>query len=111
MSSTAGTIRLSPWHEALVCGVLAGLLLSGASWLVFHYLQSPTDAPSPHPAEAWSMHVHGELAMATLLLVGDLLTQHSLPAWRRGLNRVSWAWMAATTLLPAAARRALATPR
>lgn len=95
----AGTIRLSPGHEALVCGVLAALLLSGAVWLVFHYLLASADDLSPHPAEAWSMRVHGGLAMATLLLVGGLLTQHSVPAWRRGLNRASGAWMAGTMLL------------
>ena len=98
-SRAAATIRLSPRHEALVCAVLAGLVLSGAVWLVFHHLLAPADALAPHPAEAWSLRVHGALAMVTLLLLGGLLRQHSLPAWRRGLNRVSGAWMAATMLL------------
>ncbi len=96
---SAGSIRLSPWHEAWVCAVLAALLLSGVAWLVLHYLLASADDLSPHPAEAWSLRLHGALAMATLLLVGGLLTQHSLPAWRRGLNRASGAWLAGTMLL------------
>ena len=79
--------------------MLAALLLSGAVWLVFHHLLATPDDLSPHPAEAWSMRAHGALAMAALLVVGGLLTQHSLPAWRRGLNRASGAWMAGTMLL------------
>ena len=94
-----GSIRLSPRHEAWVCGVLAALLASGVVWLVFHYLLASPDDLSPHAAEAWSMRVHGALAMATLLMVGGVLTQHSLPAWRRGLNRASGAGMAGTMLL------------
>jgi hypothetical protein len=97
--STAGAIRLSPAREALVCGVLAGLVLSGALWLLFHYLLAAVDDLSPHPAEAWSMRVHGAFAMAALLLVGGLLTEHSLAAWRRRLNRGSGAWLAGTMLL------------
>ena len=98
-SAVPGSIRLSPRREALVCAVLAALLASGAVWLVFHHLLAVAGELSPHPAESWSMRVHGAFAMAALLVVGGLLTQHSLPAWRRGLNRASGAWVAGTMLL------------
>jgi hypothetical protein len=83
-------IRLVSWHKALTWSVLLALVASGAVWLVCHHLLS-ADAAQPHPAEAWSLRVHGGLAMLMLLITGSLLPRHVAPAWVRRRNRASGA--------------------
>lgn len=84
-----GPIRLPPWQETTLLGVLVGLEASGAVWLVYHHLVPARTDIGTHPAEAWSLRLHGGLAMAVLVLTGMLLASHVLPAWRRRLNRGS----------------------
>ena len=98
-AATAGPIRLPRWQETLLLAVMAGLVASGAVWLVFHHLLPVRDDMGTHPAEAWSLRLHGGLAMAVLVLVGMLLASHVLPAWRRGLNRGSGGLMLGTMAL------------
>lgn len=95
----AAPIRLAAWQESTLLAVLAGLLASGAVWLVFHHLVPVRDDMGTHPAEAWSLRLHGGLAMAVLVMVGMLLPTHMLPAWRRGLNRASGGTMTVTMAL------------
>ena len=93
------TLRLTGWHQGMVWAVLAGLLASGAVWLVFQFLVEPGDM-GLHPAQAWSLRIHGGLAMLALVVVGSLLPHHALAAWRIGRNRLSGGTMlAALTLL------------
>jgi hypothetical protein len=81
-------VRLAGWQEALVFVVLAGLLASGVVWLVFQFLLAP-ELMGAHPAQAWSLRIHGGLAMLALLVVGSLLPHHALAAWRLRRHRVS----------------------
>lgn len=87
--ASAGPIRLPRWQENALLGVLTGLVVSGSVWLVYHHLLPARDDMGTHLAEAWSLRLHGGLAMAVLVLVGMLLAGHVLPAWRRRLNRGS----------------------
>lgn len=99
VSSAAGSFRLSAAHEALVYAALGGLLASGAVWLVYHYLIPHGEVMVTHPAETWSLRIHGALAMAALLLIGSLLRQHAAPAWQRRINRASGSVMLGAMLL------------
>jgi hypothetical protein len=67
------------------------LLVSGAGWLVAHYLlHGPADFPgAPHPSEPWWLRIHGAAAMAFLLAVGALWPQHIRSGWRQHVNRPS----------------------
>jgi hypothetical protein len=67
------------------------LLVSGAGWLVAHYLlQGPSDFPgAPHPSEAWWMRLHGAAAMGLLVTFGMVLTHHVRSGWRQHVNRTS----------------------
>jgi len=88
-SAAAGPIRLPPQQEATLLAVLAGLVASGAVWLIYHHLLPARADMGTRPAEAWSLRLHGGLAMAVLVLVGMLLASHVRSAWRRRLNRGS----------------------
>jgi MFS family permease len=95
-SAATGPIRLPAWQETTLLAVLAGLVVSGAVWLIYHHLVPARADMGTHPAEAWSLRLHGGLAMAVLVLVGMLLASHVLPAWRRRLNRGSGGVMLGT---------------
>ena len=90
-------IRLARWHELLVLAVLAGLLATGVVWLVFQYLVAPNPM-GMHPVQAWSVRIHGALAMAMLLVCGSLLPNHVSVAWRSRRNRRSGSLMLAALL-------------
>jgi cation transport ATPase len=81
-------VRLAGWHEVLVHAVMLGLVASGAVWLLFQYWLAP-DAMGTHPAQAWSLRVHGALAMLTLVVAGSLLPVHATGAWQQRRNRRS----------------------
>lgn len=82
-------LRLALWHESLLCAVIVALTVSGGVWLVYHHLLPLNDSIATHPAETWSLRLHGGLAMLALVMVGALLPRHVLPAWGRRLNRNS----------------------
>ena len=89
-AGTAGkVVRMAALHEITVCTVLAALLLSGAVWLVFHHLLANDDVLATHPAESWSLRVHGAFAMFSLVLLGSVSALHAGPAWRAHRNRIS----------------------
>src|SRR5450755_4430054 len=86
MSRGRNSSRLSPWHRRAVYSAGLAVWISGVVWLYFRYLATPvaTDlGPSPHPAQAVAMKIHGAAAMAILLVVGTLLTVHVPAGWRQ----------------------------
>lgn len=95
----AGAIRLGRWHEAAVCATLIGLTVTGALWLVYHHLVPLAESFATHPAETWSLRLHGALAMIALVLLGTLFQRHVVNAWQRGRNRGSGGAMAALMAL------------
>jgi hypothetical protein len=89
------SIRLGRWYQAVVYGVLLVLFLSGVAWAGFQYLVG-TGPASFQSAKSWSLKVHGAASMATLLVVGSLLTAHVRFAWRANRNRLNGAFFIAT---------------
>lgn len=69
----------------------AGLWLSGALWLVFHYFVRATGefGPSRHPLEPWWLDIHGAFAFASLWLLGLLWGVHMTAGWSAGQRRWS----------------------
>jgi cytochrome b561 len=64
--------------------VLALLFFSGVAWAWFNYFFTAEDVAA---VKAWAMKVHGAAAMATLVLIGTILTAHVRFAWRAKRNR------------------------
>jgi hypothetical protein len=69
----------------------AGLWLSGALWLVFHYSVRGTGefGPPRHPLEPWWLEAHGAFAFASLWLLGLLWGVHMMAGWATGQRRWS----------------------
>ncbi len=81
--------RLSRRHERYLYLSGTVLLLSGAGWLVAHYLLRSPAGAGPHPAEPWLMRVHGAAVIGFLVVFGALLPGHVLQNWRQRVNRYS----------------------
>ena len=82
----------SPAYVALyaVCG---GLWLSGALWLLFHYVVArPTEFGwATHPLEAWWLTAHGAFAFFAIFSFGLLWGLHIAPGWKSQQRRPSGA--------------------
>jgi hypothetical protein len=81
---------------------IGGLLwLSGAAWLVLHYMlpQSTPFGPLPNPSEAPLMRVHGLVAVCGVFLIGWLSAAHVTTRWTRDRNRRSGLALGSTALL------------
>ena len=72
--------RLVRWERRVLYAAGSLLLVSGAAWLLLHYLR-PVDA-LPSPAEPWLMRAHGIAAFATLFVFGALAAGHVPRGWR-----------------------------
>lgn len=96
MKSRADRLRRTPRlfsrrRELLVHGVLGGLWLSGALWLVLHYFlrRAGEFGAMPHPLEPWVLKLHGAFGFAALGIGGLLWAVHVVPMWLRGHRRPS----------------------
>ena len=78
------SIRLKRFHRYFLYAVLALLFFSGVAWAWFNYFLTAEDVAA---AKAWAMKIHGAAAMATLVLIGTILTAHVRFAWRAKRNR------------------------
>lgn len=98
--NTRDSIRLSSARRWTVYGVGAGLWLSGAAWLVFHYfLQRQTEFGSePHPLEFWSRAAHGLFGFAALWTFGLLWGSHIARGWKWRRHRLSGGVLAGVIL-------------
>ncbi len=82
--------RLSRRHERSVYLTGALLLVSGAGWLVGHFLlRTPGVFGAPHPSEPWWMRLHGAAVIGFLVAFGALLPGHVVQNWRQRVNRYS----------------------
>lgn len=80
------SIRLKRVHRYLFYAVLALLFVSGAAWAYAQYLiTSPNEATQS--VKSFALKIHGAAAMATLVLIGTILTTHVRFAWRARRNR------------------------
>ena len=84
------SIRLKRFQRYLLYAVLGLLFLSGAAWAWWNYV-SPVPGDFEMAAKSWALKVHGAAAMATLVMIGTLLTGHVRYAWRAGRNRINGA--------------------
>ena len=92
---TPGVLR------AIIYSVAALLWLSGALWLVLHYLrqQSTPFGPLPNPWEAPLMRVHGLVAVCAVFLIGWMTASHVTTRWTSDRNRRSGLALGITALL------------
>jgi hypothetical protein len=81
-------IRLPLALRLVLYAVLGFLFVSGAVWAYFNYLTAASGETAGQ-WKSWSLQVHGGAAMATLLLIGMLLSTHSRFAWRARRNRIN----------------------
>lgn len=108
-SRRGAPLRLSRRHEGLLVVVAALLLLSGLGWVLVHdVIARPDEFGVVHsPLEPWLLRVHGAATMAALLLLGSLLREHMITAWRLKRHRWSGGTLVATCLVLVATGYAL----
>ena len=97
----AGGATLPRGIRATLYGVAALLWVSGAVWLVLHYVfpQSTTFGPVPNPWEAPLMRVHGLIAVCAVFLLGWMMAAHVTARWASERNRRSGLVLAGAALL------------
>jgi hypothetical protein len=84
-------IHLRPRSKLWINCVGAGVWLSGAVWLLVHYLVKPQDAFGLQntSSEVWWLRVHGAFAFLALWTGGLLWGVHIVRAWKGGRHRWS----------------------
>jgi len=89
-------VRLTRLRRISVYLVGAGLWLTGALWLLFHYVVGGGDgfAVSRNPLEPWWLTLHGGFGFASLWLLGLLWGVHIGAGWSSGQRR----WSGGVTL-------------
>ena len=80
--------ELSRQRQFTIYTISLGLWVTGAVWLIAHYLLTYEGefGPLPHPLEFWSIAAHGAFGFASLWLIGLLWSVH-IPAGWRSLRR------------------------
>ena len=81
--------KLSRRHQSWLYTILVLLYGSGVLWACLHYfVRTAGDLGElPHPAEPWSLKLHGAAAMVFLVILGTLLPGHVRFAWHARRNR------------------------
>lgn len=84
----ATPIALSALHRRSLYVIAAGLVLSGAGWLVCHFVLAvdPEMDGLPHPMEPFWLKLHGAAGMIGLLSIGTVIPAHAWRAWRARRN-------------------------
>ena len=97
----AGRVVLPPALRTTVYGVGTLLFLSGAVWLVLHYVfpQSTAFGALPNPWEAPLMRVHGLIAVCAVFLIGWMTAAHVTVRWPSPRNRRSGLLLGGSALL------------
>jgi len=80
MHSTHNT--LARWQRQVLAATAVLLTCTGALWLVLHYLVGGPMEGLPHPAEGWTMRLHGAGVFLGLFMLGALAAHH-IPKGRR----------------------------
>src|SRR6185436_10928312 len=83
--------ELSRERKIAVYVIGIGTWLTGAVWLLAHYVLAENGpfGPAPHPLEFWSRVAHGAFAFAFLRLLGLLWNVHIPAGWRSSRKRWS----------------------
>jgi hypothetical protein len=88
-----GPVKLTSKRLWAVYSISAGVWVTGAAWLIFHYfmrLKSEFGFEA-HPLEPWWLKLHGALAFSAMALLGLLWGVHVLNGWTRNKRRWSGA--------------------
>lgn len=95
--------------RAAVLAVSALLWLSGALWMLLHYLLPGHNefGPLPNSYEAPLIRVHGLIAVAAVFLLGWLGASHMVPRWSAWAGRPSGLWLLGAALVLIASGYAL----
>jgi hypothetical protein len=94
----AARLARVPMSRALrrtLLSVCAFLWLSGALWLLLHFLfpQHTAFGALPNPWEAPLLHLHGIIAVAAVFLFGWVGAGHIRARWSQSMNRRSGLWL------------------
>jgi hypothetical protein len=80
-----GGARVAALPRLVVHVVSAGLWLTGALWLCFHYLLKRRGwLGGIHPLESWWLRLHAAFAFAAIWTFGFLWGTHVVPGWWTG---------------------------
>ena len=84
-----------------IFAVSALLWVSGALWMLLHYLFPGHNefGPLPNDYEAPLMRVHGLIAVAAVFLLGWLGASHMLARWSKWAGRPSGLWLLGAALV------------
>jgi hypothetical protein len=87
--------------RAAVFAVSALLWVSGALWMLVHYLFPGHNefGPLPNGYEAPLLRVHGLIAVAAVFLLGWLGASHMLARWSAWAGRASGLWLLGAALV------------
>lgn len=85
------TVKLGRARRWQLYIVGAGVWLSGALWLLFHYffVTQGEFGPTENPLTAWWLRLHGAFAFAAIWIFGLLWAAHITAAWPRRRRRAS----------------------
>jgi hypothetical protein len=97
----AAGVALPRILRATLYSVGALLWVSGAVWLVLHYVfpQSTPFGPLPNPWEARLMRAHGLIAVCAVFLIGWMMAAHVTARWASERNRRSGLLLGGAALL------------
>jgi hypothetical protein len=95
------TVRLGSGRRQMLHLLWLGLIASGATWLILHYLiqYEGEFGPERNPFEALCMKLHGGLAFLALWFGGLMWGTHMLKAWKQRRRRLTGALLLAAFLL------------
>ena len=90
MSSTANAVRLPFGHALTIHLVACVLFASGTVAALYDILEATgRDEPFSPALKVLALAVHGGAAMVFLVLVGTVLPNHVVRAWKNQRNRIS----------------------
>lgn len=95
--------RLPRWQEQSVYWTLGTLIVTGLAWLALDWgvrIEGEFGLEH-HPAERWSLVVHGIAAYAFLIAAGALLPVHVKLGWAQRRNLASGLWLAGACIIAA----------
>ena len=77
-----GGARVAALPRLVVNAIGVGLWLTGALWLLFHYLLKRQGwLVAVHPLETWWLRVHAAFAFGAIWTFGFLWGTHVVPGW------------------------------
>ena len=101
MTNARSPNRLPRWQEWSIYLGFGLLFASGAAWLLLDWFVRVTGefGPEHHPAQHWSIIIHGIAAYIFLAIIGSLIPLHIKLGWILGQHRWSGSVLAGTLLV------------